>query len=667
MEIKFDFKWQIEDNSPHWYQVESSPAILTEESVGFNPNDSLSGKPQKYIQQIMALSVEDVCKQLAHLYDPESDRSALEVPFSRWPVSEIKQFSNTAYMDKGKFDPPPSVTMTPIDWTQVPECLEMTVIARPKVDILFDSQLSCIGIEELGINCQVGDEDDEHIVPLSFSNTTYISRTDLTPPSFTLGIEASIGGSSFKDVVLKFTNFNNNLMQILVTAGSLSAYRNDLIILSTGKILIKDINNSIGKHIDLINFNCTMVQYTGGEVASIEEAIGGTEEGTGNSTGALILSGEITDPIVHYIYYPAPILNLSNTDVSTNWCIASGGLIFGSESVRISDQWTHTSAGGLSLSGDYRILWNYETDGSSIALGDSATVTFNTELIYVGTGGVILAKGIGGGFSLAVGLYRPDLTEAELAALTEEQLAELWDEPYSETDLGEFGVEIVATTSIPYFKTDYPVTVVAGKEPVLPISPAIINSLCGCEIVPQIVKMRHNIVVGNSLKDFMTRNLQVFPEEILLKYSALSNSWSSQQHFVGTGNNDTDEKWDMVFELRCMSEGAIFWQFSVNIKKNTNVGVFDTHLLYNLEKNPACYDKIFNVVMTIATQAGGDIMVDPEMQYATKEVYLDRIGLFKSSYWAKNPSLVISLDTGSTPLKETGYDVSSIFPEPYLV
>ena len=146
MEIKFDFKWQIEDNSPHWYQVESSPAILTEESVGFNPNDSLSGKPQKYIQQIMALSVEDVCKQLAHLYDPESDRSALEVPFSRWPVSEIKQFSNTAYMDKGKFDPPPSVTMTPIDWTQVPECLEMTVIARPKVDILFDSQLSCIGI-----------------------------------------------------------------------------------------------------------------------------------------------------------------------------------------------------------------------------------------------------------------------------------------------------------------------------------------------------------------------------------------------------------------------------------------------------------------------------------------------------------------------------------------
>ena len=71
--------------------------------------------------------------------------------------------------------------------------------------------------------------------------------------------------------------------------------------------------------------------------------------------------------------------------------------------------------------------------------------------------------------------------------------------------------------------------------------------------------------------------------------------------------------------------------------------------------------------MTIATQAGGDIMVDPEMQYATKEVYLDRIGLFKSSYWAKNPSLVISLDTGSTPLKETGYDVSSIFPEPYLV
>jgi hypothetical protein len=602
METSFEFIWNVGTLTPHWYQVRGNH-ITAEENQSFNSNEA---GLQQYIQSIMATSTEDVCKQLSVMYDAQLARTPMVIPFNRWPLYEIKRFSNPAYMDKSDSESP-LVSLVPVDWTQIADCLELTVITRPKVTIVSQDDLVCIDIDELGVNCQVG-TDDEHIVPLSFSDTTDVQRTELGVDYFVLGVDAT-GSAGYMDAVLLFRNYSNNVIRIFSDAGSASIYRNDLIVISTGKILIQDIAGSVGEYTDLINARCLLYSYS--------------------SEGTIELSGSTSDPVVDHLYEPVDS-NLIVTGIAGTFPYYASDeevLSLGDGAWAYLDDPTYTSDMSMTLSGGARVIYDYESE-VSLSLSDSADVSIDTSFWYSASGGLKL------------------------------------DCYY---DRGIIDVEMVADVVISYFKVDYPVE--DRNENVLPISPALINAACGCSSDQQTVLMTHNIVTSNVLSNFISRNSKSIPQEVILKYSSTHNSWLSQYHFTGIGNTDRTEKWDIVFELRCLTDEAPRWQFSALIRKTDVITGedFDTRLLYNLETTIACKSGLLSFTMRIGTNTNGNFTTEPVMQTAEKEIFLDEIGLFRNPYWVKNPFLTIGMEFNRNAVGVNRHDVSSIFPEPYLV
>jgi hypothetical protein len=126
------------------------------------------------------------------------------------------------------------------------------------------------------------------------------------------------------------------------------------------------------------------------------------------------------------------------------------------------------------------------------------------------------------------------------------------------------------------------------------------------------------------------------------------------------------ERWDVVFVWGCVLQDSFFWELSVQFRKTVGSLVLDTNFLYNIQPDQACYDGKLNVLMTINTMTGAVVM-DPTVFTASKLVFDDEIGMFKTGYWVANPSLNIKVTTEEPGTTETPYDVSSIFPTPHLV
>jgi hypothetical protein len=215
--------------------------------------------------------------------------------------------------------------------------------------------------------------------------------------------------------------------------------------------------------------------------------------------------------------------------------------------------------------------------------------------------------------------------------------------------------------------------VLLSIEPVYPIDVALtnfapdianVNASCGCDPIPNLLLMSHNIDTGVSLKSFLARNNLTLSEQLVLIYNKLDNVWRANYHFNGIGSN-SNEKWSILFEWGCSNEigsetlGSTLWRFSVLIKRVLNSEQTETRILYTFPTAPTCNNNVLKFTFKINTQTKSVVL--PEDLVIRDSILYDNVGLFVGKTWEKNPNLSINIFENSLPSTDKTLDIKPIF------
>ena len=193
-----------------------------------------------------------------------------------------------------------------------------------------------------------------------------------------------------------------------------------------------------------------------------------------------------------------------------------------------------------------------------------------------------------------------------------------------------------------------------GNPLVLP--PRTVNTPCGsCDAMPVIIYVFHNIKYDSVFSSFLQRNALKMQNPLPMHYNTRTKSWMSSYHLIGVSDDNifgNQESWMFSFEWSCSSVvagdelGSSRWAFSMLVvRKNLSTGlmhntrsyvVFPPDQICNSSQNLG-FD--FSFIVNTATLAiTSDFNVGADVN-----LLVDKIGLFRSSYWTQNPNFSIRL------------------------
>ena len=172
---------------------------------------------------------------------------------------------------------------------------------------------------------------------------------------------------------------------------------------------------------------------------------------------------------------------------------------------------------------------------------------------------------------------------------------------------------------------------------------------CGCLQIPLIVELAHNFVRDNVFAKFLVRNNFTVPSKMSMRYNSTNDSWQSNLHYRGlSADANTEEKWDVVFELQCTNSmgginiGRRIWKLSMSVLRKilTTQEDFDTRVIVGILPEAICevnaneidFRVDYNTALNFAS-------VNPEATVYQNSIF-DNIGLFRNRSWTENPDLV---------------------------
>lgn len=230
--------------------------------------------------------------------------------------------------------------------------------------------------------------------------------------------------------------------------------------------------------------------------------------------------------------------------------------------------------------------------------------------------------------------------------------------------LGEFETAVAAKS----FLTDLifvPSEIV--QDNTLTIADSTVATTCGCNNLPLVLRLGHNIADDNYLGNFLVRNRLTLNSPLDLFFRKDENAWINNFHFVGMSEDGiTQERWNGFFEWACTNEIADetstlkFWKLSVFVRRQnlTSLQDFDTRLLFGLPTNICVNNELdfgFSInAFTQQVKSDNNFLVDTRILY-------DNIGLFKNQNWIKNPNITFNItETVLEPPTEQ-FDIRPIF------
>jgi len=175
----------------------------------------------------------------------------------------------------------------------------------------------------------------------------------------------------------------------------------------------------------------------------------------------------------------------------------------------------------------------------------------------------------------------------------------------------------------------------------LSISDGLVNTECGCNGIGLQINLRHNLSISNPLGDFLRRTGNSIPGKVSLEYNSNRGSWIRNYNFSGGG-----ERWSVLFEWGCTDEvsGELLstsaWKLSVYVSKIASSKSLDSRILFVIPQDVTCLPTTrlkFNVRINTITKTITSPS-NPRLYVLT-----DKLGLFKSSYWVKNPNLEFNI------------------------
>lgn len=203
------------------------------------------------------------------------------------------------------------------------------------------------------------------------------------------------------------------------------------------------------------------------------------------------------------------------------------------------------------------------------------------------------------------------------------------------------------------------------QEPV-----SVIANNCGCDHMPLILEMSHDLRRAAILGDFLKRNGISFPAKVNLYYNEPNHSWQGNVIMTGSDGNAT-ERWMFIFEFLCTDSlsgatgGSWMWRFSMYVRHVTIHGDYETRLAIGM--NPDLICTVFNsdglnLQLRYNTRTGG-IQTTPgniPIMAITEE---DSIGLFGGKDFGANPVLSINISLREAVSLVKRQDIRPIFPK----
>lgn len=173
-----------------------------------------------------------------------------------------------------------------------------------------------------------------------------------------------------------------------------------------------------------------------------------------------------------------------------------------------------------------------------------------------------------------------------------------------------------------------------------------IYNTCGCNVIPSILYLSHNLEFGGILKEYLVRNGIVLSDYVNLFYDGRYGSWRNSIYLTGVGDNlNSQENWNLIFEWACVNEYAeesfnsSVWKFSLLVsRKNLGFNVdFDTRILILFPSSQICLDaNLFDFNFDFKVNTRDKFVKTNNNLIVDVLTFHDEIGMFRSKHFLSN-------------------------------
>lgn len=205
--------------------------------------------------------------------------------------------------------------------------------------------------------------------------------------------------------------------------------------------------------------------------------------------------------------------------------------------------------------------------------------------------------------------------------------------------------DIVATTTL----EDIAIIFGTGTTaPALTLPAQIVSTSCGsCTAMPVVLYLHHNLQNAGNLSDFLKRNGLSLPSPIPLHYNSRIKGWVGNYHLSGYNQADA-ESWRFSIEWACASNTIDItspsYKFTLLVNRILKNSASDTKIKIVFPPDQICtitqslaFDFSF-FINALTNVFGNSVNV-----VSTDAILFDKIRLFKSSYYNKNPLIKFRL------------------------
>lgn len=247
-------------------------------------------------------------------------------------------------------------------------------------------------------------------------------------------------------------------------------------------------------------------------------------------------------------------------------------------------------------------------------------------------------------------------------------------------DLTEYLINVNCDVLIPNNpETGLPfVEIIFGEPTVTPVGlevpVGIVATACGsCDAMPLNIYMQHNLANAGVLNNFLIRNGFTFANVLQLSYNSNLSLWVATQHFNGIADDNANtETWRFTFDLDCTNEvagedtGASVIKFGVTVtRKNNFTGVvYDSRIMFLLPSIDTCnFIRNFYTDLNISLNTKTKYILNDAQVVPDNVVLYDKIGMFTTAYWTKNPEILLRFSRQSAEIKYDRRNIGNLFPK----
>jgi len=585
----------------------------------------------RMFQEIVARSLQEVCQFLS---DVNWTWPIETIERSVHPIESFFAIGSTGIATNGEFVPT-SNQFEVVPFSQIPQCLQFTVLPTPTVKIGVSTS-----VLKMNVFAATGGIRIDGSVKLTSS---YVGS----------GIILLSGSAEF----------SNNYFDYIGSGDSLIYGESELVY--SYRTFEGSGNIIVGGNPEVISPNW---KYNGsGNIVASNNALMRFKlsfVSTGKSDTYPTYAGIIVYGNAEY-----PILQKAN-----------GGILINGIAISSTPYISNYAEGNVFVFGTASIVspyFSYETDGK-ITVGGSILVKIASYAYEPYSGSIFIDGTVDTRYSSLGDFWYTTILSS--VSLGDSSLSFLSGYKYKGNGIIDLSGTIASslffadnismgmTVEISNFEVSFSESV---SQTMSPISETV-NTTCGlCNAIPKILYLKHNFEKATVLKEFLDNNRFSLSENIEMFYSARTESWQRSFHFSGIGNTNTAENWQINIEWSCVNYfgenklSSNLWKFSLYVNKVNlvNGDDVDSRILAYFPSEDICISaSSYGLDFTINVHFRDNFLTNNFNVVVDNFTIYDSIGLFNGTYWNAN-TLNCRILEKLTLRDVSAIDITSIRPK----